>query len=289
MNGWLVVNGYLKSSKFNELYNCFLNSAKQLNISLQLVPTDRLVVLNGADFPFPRPDFVLFWDKDVALARRMERAGFRLFNSSSAIEVCDNKILTALALQGTVDMPQTLFSPKTFPGVGYTNLDFVAKAADVMGLPLIIKEAYGSFGEQVYLANTVDEAKDIVRRLAGKDFLIQQFIAESRGRDVRLNVVGGKVVNAIMRTSNTDFRSNITLGGAKSAYQPTAQEVHLAEKVCASIGLDFAGVDVLFGTNGPLLCEVNSNPHFKSTYDCTGVDLSKNILLHIVKTLTTNA
>ena len=111
---------------------------------------------------------------------------------------------------------------------------------------------------------------------------MQRFVAESCGRDVRLNVVGGKVVNAVLRKSNGDFRSNVTLGGGMEKYSPTPQEIALAEKTCRILGADFAGVDVLQGKEGPLLCEVNSNLHFKSTFDCTGVDISKHILQHVV-------
>ena len=284
MNGWLVVNAFLKNDKFNTLYSFFHNSARQLNIQLTVVPSDTLLCEATDGFSkFQRPDFVLFWDKDVVLARRLEQAGFRLFNSASAVEICDSKTLTALHLAKVVPMPKTVYSPKTFHNVGYTNTEFVRRAVEILGLPLVVKEAYGSFGEQVYLAKTVEQAEELVSRLAGKDFVLQQFVAESSGRDIRVNVVGGRAVNAILRHSEKgDFRSNVTLGGAMAPHELTQQERALAEKACQAVGLDFAGVDVLLGANGPMLCEINSNPHFKSTFDATGVDLSKHILQHVV-------
>lgn len=286
MKGWLAVNGFLQSAKFNEIYAILQNSAKQLNINMRLVTTDSLLCEANSNFSaWEKPDFVLFWDKDVSLAKRLEQAGFVLFNNAAAVEICDSKTLTAMRLCSVVPMPKTLFSPKTFPSVGYTSLSFVKRAVEILGLPLIVKEAYGSFGEQVHLCSTLQEAENLVKKLAGRDFLFQQFVAESCGRDVRLNVVGGKVVNAILRHSESDFRSNVTLGGKMQRYEPTAAEVEIAERACREIGLDFAGVDVLLGNNGPLLCEVNSNPHFKSTLDCTGVDLSKNILQHIAQSV----
>lgn len=284
--GWLVVNGFLQSSKFNELYNFLLDAANENGAELLLRTSSSLLSGEVDGFSqFEKPDFVLFWDKDVTLAKLLEKADFKLFNSAHAVEVCDSKVQTALVLQNKVPMPKTLFSPKTFEGVGYPDLHFVEQAAQVLGLPMVIKEAYGSFGQQVYLANTLEEAKSIVQKLAGKDFVFQQFVSESCGKDIRLNVVGGKVVNAILRKSTTDFRSNITLGGKCEGYIPTEEEKAVAERACEIIGLDFAGVDVLFGKNGPLLCEVNSNMHFKTTYDCTGVDISKHILRHILNTI----
>ena len=78
-----------------------------------------------------------------------------------------------------------------------------------------------------------------------------------------------------------DFRSNITLGGTALPYSPSDEECELAISACKKLGLDFAGVDILFGPSGPLLCEVNSNAHFKSTYDCTGINLADIIAKHI--------
>lgn len=280
MKGWLVVNGFLQSGKFNTLYSFLQNSAQQLNIDLQTVCSDSLLCEATDGFAgFEKPDFVLFWDKDVVLARRLESAGFRLFNNADAVAICDSKTLMALKLANVVPIPKTMFSPKTFEKVGYTNTNFARRAADVLGLPIVVKEACGSFGEQVYLAKTPEELETLTSRLAGKDFLLQQFVAESSGRDIRVNVVGGKAVNAILRRSvNGDFRSNVTLGGTTEKHTLTEEEKYLAETACQAVGLDFAGVDILTSNNGPVLCEINSNPHFKSTFDCTGVDLSRNIL-----------
>ena len=230
-----------------------------------------------------RPDFVLFWDKDTELAKRLEGEGLRLFNSADAIAVCDNKALTARALVGHVPTPRTVISPKTFEGVGYNNLDFVENSARLLGLPLIIKEAYGSFGKQVYLANTVEEAKDTVRSLGYKDFIIQEFIRESCGRDVRVNVVGGRVVSAMERHNENDFRSNISNGGSMKKAELDPEFERVAVKAAEIIGLDFAGVDVLFGKDGPIVCEVNSNPHFKSSLECTGVDMSEKIMDYVTE------
>lgn len=287
MKGWLVTNAFLRTQKFNELYSYFLNGAQTLGIELHAYTSAELSAPVSSDFSEfgIKPDFVLFWDKDVYLARRLERAGFRLFNSAFAVETCDSKAQTALALNGVAPMPKTIIAPKTFLNVGYTDLTFLDDAAKVLGLPFVIKEEYGSFGQQVYLANTLDEAKQIVSDLCGKSFVMQQFVSDSFGRDIRVNVVGGKAVCAMLRVSRSDFRSNITLGGTTEPHTLTKEEETVALAAAKAVGADFAGVDVLFGAEGPLICEVNSNPHFKSTLDCTGVDLSKHILQHIVTTL----
>lgn len=285
MKCWLIVNGFLGSDKFNELYGYLARAARKRGIELEIKTADSLISVVGEEPSYTRPDFVLFWDKDIHLARRLEKEGLRLFNSADAVEICDNKILTAIALSTKVATPRTVISPKTFEGVGYSSLDFVENATRVLGLPMIIKEAYGSFGAQVYLASTLDEAKRIVISLGHKDFIMQEFIKESCGRDVRVNVVGGKVVSAMERYNENDFRSNITNGGSMRRVSLSEEMANAAIKATEAIGLDFAGVDVLFGKDGPIVCEVNSNPHFKSSLECTGVDMSELIMDYVVECL----
>lgn len=284
MKAWLIVNGFLGSRKFDELYGYLSHASKKYGIALEIKTADSLSCELAEDpLADERPDAILFWDKDVHLAKRLENGGVRLYNSAKAVEICDSKILTANALYGRVKTPRTVIAPKTFEGVGYTNLDFVENAARTLGLPMIIKEAYGSFGAQVYLVETVDEAKAKVASLGHKEFIMQEFIAESRGRDVRVNVVGGRVVSAMERYNENDFRSNISNGGSMRKIDISPEMADIAIRACEAIGLDFAGVDVLFGKDGPIVCEVNSNPHFKSSLECTGVDMSEEIMKYIAE------
>lgn len=284
MKGWLVVNGFLGTEKFREIYSYLSRAAAKRGITLEIKASTSFLIephMNITDAE--RPDFVLFWDKDAHLGRRLEAAGLRLFNSASAVEKCDNKALTATELFGKVATPRTIIAPKTFEGVGYNTTDFLENATRVLGLPMIIKESYGSFGAQVYLASTQEEARSIVLSLGYKEFIMQEFISESCGRDVRVNVVGGRVVSAMERYNDNDFRSNITNGGSMRRIDLTDEIKDAAIAAAQAIGLDFAGVDVLFGKDGPIVCEVNSNPHFKSSLECTGIDMSEAILDYVME------
>ncbi len=101
MNGWLVVNNFINDSKFSELYSWFLDASRVNNINLILKRTGDLILLSG-ERPFDeRPDFVLFWDKDIYLAQRLEHMGIKVFNTARAIEICDNKALTAIHLSNS--------------------------------------------------------------------------------------------------------------------------------------------------------------------------------------------
>ena len=115
---------------------------------------------------------------------------------------------------------------------------------------------------------------------------MQKFIKSSMGRDVRINVVGNQVVASILRYNPHDFRSNLSNGGKMKPWEPTQAQKDAALNAAAALGLDYAGVDVLFGEeDAPIICEVNSNPHFRSTLDCTGVNLATRILQHILEVI----
>ena len=284
--GWLIVNHFLNGKKYTEIYNFLKDAAEKKGVSLTLKTGAELMhemTENIKDLP----DFALFWDKDIRLAKALEKRGLRLFNPASAVELCEDKSLTHLALLGKVKMPKTIVAPMTFPAVGYSDLSFVKQAGEMLGFPMIIKECFGSFGGQVYLVKTLEEAEEKVQSLAGVPFIFQAYIAASHGRDVRLQVVGETVVAAMERHSvNGDFRANISAGGTMQSYVPNEALSSLAVFICRELGLDFAGVDFLFDEKGePVLCEVNSNAHFKNLYDCTGVNVADSIIEHILRSL----
>ena len=166
MNGWLIVNSFMDSDKFKEIYALLLESAQAKNISLKLLKSCDITDIVGADFcSRTLPDFAIFWDKDVMLAQMLENAGLKIFNSADAIYGCDNKAQTYICLaQAGIRIPETIIAPKTFEGIGYSNFSFLKNAIDRLGLPIIIKECFGSFGQQVFLANTEDEAKAIIKK-----------------------------------------------------------------------------------------------------------------------------
>lgn len=286
MTGILVVNEFLHSNKFNEIHTWLLTAAQKIGITMRLMTNAQLLIdigrTNGQTIE--SADFILFWDKDVKLAYYLEQLGLPVFNSSEAIGICDDKARTHLALmKSAVPMPRTIIAPMTFENIGYTNYDFLEEVAKRLGYPMVIKEALGSFGQQVYLVHNEAELLELLKKIGAKPIIFQEFIQTSFGRDIRLQVVGGRVIAGMYRyTDNGDFRANLTIGGMMRDYEPTKEQSELAIRCCESIGLDFAGVDILFGENdAPLICEINSNAHFKNIYDCTGVNAAEAILEHI--------
>ncbi len=284
MYGWIIVNGFLYTSKFSELTDLFMDAAKEHNIDL-FVKTNSECFLGMFELSTEKkPDFVLFWDKDILLAKYLATCGIPVYNPAEGIEICDDKRKTALALSmHGLPQPLTFPAPMTYENIGFPQLDFLSQIQSKLHFPIIVKEAFGSFGQQVYLAKDHKELCALTKKLETVPFLYQQFIRESSGRDIRLQVVGDEVVAAMERTSETDFRANISNGGTMKAYQPDQEAVTLAVKACRAVKCDFAGVDLLFESDGYLVCEVNSNAHFKNLLDCTGVNTAWYILQYIKK------
>jgi RimK family alpha-L-glutamate ligase len=285
MTGWLIVNEFLHSNKFNEIHNWLLEAAGKQGIALQLkTNAEVLVDLGKSDKQQQEVDFILFWDKDVRLAYYLEQLGYPVFNSSKAIGICDDKSMTHLTLMNAgISMPRTIVAPMTYSNIGYTNYSFLDVVAARLGFPMVIKECFGSFGQQVYLIHSMEELKDKLVEIGSKPILFQEFIHSSFGRDIRLQVVGSKVIASMYRYSDQgDFRANITIGGRMKEFTPTDKQCELAIRCSLAIGLDFAGVDLLFGADEePIVCEVNSNAHFKNIYNCTGVNAADAIITHI--------
>ena len=285
MKGWLIINTFMASEKFENLYKLLSDAFKKHGVSLEIKKAEDVSLEVNKSIK-EKPDFAIFWDKDIYLAERLEQNGIRLFNNARAVELCDNKILMYQALaKANIRIPRTFIAPKTFEGLGYTDLAFLDKVSKEIGWPIVIKEAYGSFGEQVYLANNKEEALEIIKRIGYKDFLMQEFIASSKGRDIRINIVGDQVVASMLRENKNDFRSNISSGGNGTKYEPDQEYAELAIKAAKALGLSFAGADVMFGEDGPIICEVNSNPQFASTLKATGVNLADYLSNYILRQL----
>lgn len=293
MTGWIIYNGTLNVSKIKELVDSLVKDAKELNIDLEAIKNTELIPMYSSKGEaklihmkrVEEPSFIIFWDKDVLLARHLEKMGYRVFNSSTAIKNCDHKGLMHLVLSNNnINMPRTILSPMIFD-YSLNSEDYLINCYEALGESVIIKESMGSFGMQVYLINNREEFINKVKELNKNkiDFIIQENIKSSFGRDIRVNIIGNKVVGAMLRESETDFRANISQGGKGTLVELNKEQEEIALKAHKALGLDFSGVDLLFGENDkPLLCEVNSNLNFLSFEKIWGKGFGKKILEYIL-------
>ncbi len=206
----------------------------------------------------------------LAVLRQFEMQGVFPLNESVAIGRSRDKLraLQLLARAG-VGLPSTAFAHG--PRKAVEVLD------EVGGAPVVIKLLEGTQGMGVILAETEASAKSTIEAFsaANVEILVQEFIAEAMGTDVRALVVGKKVVAAMRRTGRKgEFRSNLHRGGKAEAVELSADEVQSAIKATETLGLNVAGVDMLRSKRGPLVLEVNSSPGIEGMEQATGVDVA---------------
>lgn len=151
--------------------------------------------------------------------------------------------------------------------------------------PVVLKVPCGNQGKGVELAHTADEYHKIRDDLLGAndEIIAQEFIKESKGSDIRIIIAAGEFIAAMRRQSGgNDFRANLHLGGRAYAYSPTKEEIEIAIRAVGSLGIDFAGVDILHSNRGPLALEVNPSPGFGIS-EVVGYDVPSRIVEQLEK------
>lgn len=212
----------------------------------------------------------------AAISRQFEMMGTYTVNKSIAIVRSRDKLRSLQLLsKASVGIPKTVFSKST---------SAVDDLIDLIGVPMIIKVARGSQGNGVVLAETRKAAKSVVQAfyVENVSILLQEFIEEAGGADIRAFVVGNRVVASYKRQSlDDDFRSNIHQGGSGTAVSLTDEERRTALKAAKAMGLQICGVDLIQSARGPLVLEVNSSPGLKGVEKVTGRDVADKIIEYL--------
>ena len=290
MKGIIVINPFLipaESVHFaNRLKQEFDKKGVQVNIVTDLFSKTSLNETH-LNYPLDKVDFCIYLDKDKYQSQILEKSGIRLFNSHNSIRVCDDKAETYIALANSgVKMPKTIFGALCYNVNAKIEQSWIDNIISELGLPLIVKESYGSMGKGVYLAGTKRELLEILQTVKCKPHIFQKYIAGQKGVDVRVIVIGGKVQCAIKRENVNDFRSNVAQGGKAMPIDLLDSFIKTAEKCAEVLGLDYCGVDLLFDENGqPVVCEVNSNAFIGGVEAATGFNVANAYAEHVIKSL----
>ncbi|MGB0203902.1 MAG: 30S ribosomal protein S6--L-glutamate ligase [Neptuniibacter sp.] len=237
-------------------------------------------VLNDLDAVIPRirPSMTFY---GCALTRQFESMGVYALNTAEAITQSRDKLHSLQRLfESDIDIPITGFANSPLETDDLINM--------VGGAPLIVKLLEGTQGKGVVLAETKKAAESVINAFKSlkADILVQEFIKEAQGKDIRCFVVDGKVVSAIQREAEPgEFRANIHQGGTASVIKPTAEEKRIAIRAAKCMGLSVAGVDIIRSAKGPLLLEVNSSPGLEGIEGATGMDIAGMMLNAIEKKL----
>ena len=235
-------------------------------------------ILNDFDAIIPRirPSITFY---GCALTRQFEALKVFCLNSAAAITQSRDKLYSLqLLLNHGVEIPTT--------GFANSPLDTDDLIKMVGGSPLIVKLLEGTQGKGVVLAETKKAAESVINafKSLNANILVQEFIKEANGKDIRCFVIDGKVVAAIQREALPgEFRANIHLGGTASIIKVTAEEKRIAIKAAKAMDLKVAGVDIIRSSKGPLLLEVNSSPGLEGIEGATNKDIAGEMILAIEK------
>lgn len=218
----------------------------------------------------------------TAVVRQFEMMDVFTANESQAISRSRDKLrcLQLLAREG-IGLPVS--------GFAHSTKDIEGLIGIVGGAPLVIKLLEGTQGIGVVLAETYQAAKSVIEAFRGlnANILVQEFIKEADGADLRCFVVGGKVVAAMKRQGGPgEFRSNLHRGGTASAIKLTPEERSTAVRAAKIMGLNVAGVDLLRSNHGPVVMEVNSSPGLEGIEEATQVDVASKIVMFLEKNAT---
>ncbi|WP_207894783.1 30S ribosomal protein S6--L-glutamate ligase [Marinobacterium mangrovicola] len=216
-----------------------------------------------------------------ALARQFESMGVLTTNTSDSVIKSRDKLFSLqLMLKSGINIPTT--------GFANSPMDTNDLIEMVGGAPLIVKLLEGTQGRGVVLAETKKAAESVINAFKAlrANLLVQEFIKEADGKDIRCFVIDGKVVASIQRTAAPgEFRANIHQGGTASIVKITPEERKLSITAAKALGLDIAGVDIIRSKNGPLLLEVNSSPGLEGIEAATAKDIAGMMIASIEKKL----
>jgi len=289
MKGLILINAYSRMRAFEVQSSRLVEEFRGLGVPVDILRNDSfLASIEDSDIRVGLDEysFCIYLDKDRYVLKALESSGIPVFNRYGAIEACDDKMMTCLELAGKgFRLPDTLPGMLCYdPGepVKDSSVDAVI---DALGLPVVVKESYGSMGKGIHLARDRDELKAVMESVKLRPHLFQRFVSGSAGRDLRVVVVGGKAIGGMLRTSETDFRSNVGCGGTGTNYDLTPEVAAYAEGIAEALDLDYCGIDLLFPDDGGdmIVCEVNSNAFFEAFEAATGKNVAREYAIHVIR------
>lgn len=219
-------------------------------------------------------DFVLYRCRKYLLSRQFESMGISVFNSSKVCEICNDKALTYQFIS-SLSIPMV-------PSLFVENKQLV----EVLGRQqedVVVKAVAGHGGSQVCLVKPKDahSLQEAVKIMDGERAVIQPLI-KGRGQDLRVYILGDKIIAAVLRSANSGFKSNFSLGGSVALYELSQSEIELVQKIMAQLSLDYAGIDFIVGEDGRLIFnEIEDVVGARMLYQCSDLDVVPMYLAYV--------
>lgn len=261
MKLWIIYSKVVLNPNKNNAISWMLDEAKSCGFDAEVLFAEDIILESSDTLNIyyqgqlmTYPDVVLTRCYDIHLLKQLELSGIKVLNSSDALKNCYDKWSThQLLSKHGIPSPKSVYSEHP---VTYSDIK------NILTLPFIVKDIYGAKGDQVFLVKDEKTFHAAVKKCTRPMF--QAYIEASYGRDIRVHVIGGKVMTSVLRISNGDFKSNFSQGGKAESYTPDEAVIKLAIESTKALQLDFSGVDILFTNDGYTVCEVNGVPGFRT-------------------------
>ena len=298
MRGWVLFRGsanVLKKDTYSYECDRLKEEAAHSGIDLEIYAPEQFdltvtredkqsILLDGK--PVDLPDFVIprlgasTTYFSLAVVRHLERLGVYSVNSSQSIETVRDKLFAHQILaEAGLPVPKTMLVK--FP----VDVDRVEK---LIGFPVVVKTLSGSHGSGVFLSENRQSFKDLMQLIevsnSSMNIILQEYIEPSKGRDLRVLTIGGRVAACMERTaaSEDEFKTNFSAGGEVKRFDVNPEIEWLATQTSQKLDLDFGGIDLLFGKDHFYICEGNSSPGFKGIESVCDINISQE-LFHFVR------
>jgi len=264
----LIYPGYQNDAKKYQ-YNRIIEEFNKLGITIDKLKVDEVIIdiENGkTNLKLNEYDFCIQLVKDKYISKILNKNNIRCFNSYESIENCDDKMSTYILLSNNdIKMPNTI-SGTINTGIEKIEINSISEqfkdyVEKKLSYPFIAKKLNSKGGRDIYKVENKTMFNNLINTTQPNNYIFQQYISTNIGKDVRVVVVGGKVVGSFMRVNENDFRSNISLGGKAIPYEAPDEYKKVAEKTAKILALDYCSVDFfLIENDSPMICEVNSDP-----------------------------
>ena len=280
----MLLKGYI-IEKYNNMANAYtcnrlVYEANKLDIDLKIIGVHDCIITSNDIYNngkiLEKRDFVINRYKWGKLKDKINFLADRSYNSLENFNIFINKFEQVEKLKSDAFiMPKYILATAL---ISYENL------VSILGNPIVAKGLESSMGEQIYLIKNADDLKMLLTKYGvEKEWLFEEFISTSFGRDIRFYSIKGEVIACMKRKSNGDFRANVALGASVEPYEITSSIRKIAKDIYKQTKLDFLGIDLMFGANKPYFCEINVMPGLEGIEKASGINIAKEIIKTIKK------
>ena len=275
----MEIKGYIieKYTKMTGAYTCnrIVEEASKLDMNLKIIGiVDTLVLedeIRTYGMKLEKRDFVINRYKWGKAKDETNLLAAKSYNSLHAYNIYVNKYEQVKRLRS-----EAFVVPKYLLGTAMLSFDEIT---NLLGKPFVAKGLESSMGRQIFLVEKEEDLKKICEEYGEeKEWLFEEFVTTSYGKDIRFYSIRGEVVACMQRKSKGDFRANVALGASVEEYEITPGIRQIAKDVYEQTGLDFLGIDLLFGKDKPYFCEINVMPGIKGMEAATGINVAKRIV-----------